>query len=55
MPSLYNMPIQKLDKIGPKKAEQFRKIGADSVGELLRVYPRAYEDWSKPQIRIYAV
>ena len=48
MPSLYNMPIQKLDKIGPKKAEQFRKIGADSVGELLRVYPRAYEDWSKP-------
>lgn len=48
MPSLYNMPIQKLSKIGPKKAEQFRKLGAASVGELLRVYPRAYEDWSRP-------
>lgn len=48
MPSLYNMPIQNLNKIGPKKAEQFRKLGADSVGALLRIYPRAYEDWSHP-------
>ena len=48
MPSLYNMPIQNLNKIGPKKAEQFRKLGAESVGALLRIYPRAYEDWSHP-------
>ncbi len=48
MASLYRMNIQQLDKIGPKKAEQFEKLGIDSVGSLLRYYPRDYEDWSKP-------
>lgn len=48
MPSLYRIPIQQLKKIGPKKAELFHKLGADTVGELLRVYPRTYEDWSSP-------
>ena len=48
MGSLFKVNIQQLDKIGSKKAEQFRKLGVDSVGEPLRLYPRSYEDWSQP-------
>ncbi len=46
MPSLFKIPIQQLYKVGPKKAEQFQKLGIDTVGALLRFYPRSYEDWS---------
>lgn len=48
MASLFRLPLTRLDKIGPKKSEQFRKLGIDSVGALLRFYPRTYEDWSNP-------
>ncbi len=34
--------------IGPKLAELFHKIGIYSNVDLIRYYPRAYEDWSKP-------
>lgn len=40
------MPISSLAGIGPKRAEQFKKLGVNSVGELITFYPRAYEDWS---------
>lgn len=46
MPSLYKMPISSLSGIGKKRAEQFAKLGINSVGELINFYPRAYEDWS---------
>ena len=48
MPSLYKVPVTCLKRVGPKKAELFHKLGVDTVGELLRVYPRTYEDWSNP-------
>lgn len=48
MPSLYKIPIKSLNSVGPKKAELFKKLGVESVGDLLRIYPRAYEDWSNP-------
>ena len=48
MPSLYNTPLTVLSGVGPKKAELFHRLGADSVGALLRLYPRTYEDWSRP-------
>ena len=32
--------------VGEKRAELFRKLGVDSVGELLNFFPRAYEDWT---------
>ena len=48
MPSLFKIPVTNLSGIGAKKAQQFYKLGAYSVGDLLRLYPRAYEDWSKP-------
>ena len=46
--SLFKTPLTFLDKIGSKKAEQFSRLGIDSVGALLRFYPRTYEDWSRP-------
>ncbi len=48
MPSLFKMPIETLKGVGKRKAELFGKLGVDSVGALLRLYPRTYEDWSKP-------
>ena len=41
-------PVMALSGIGPAKAAQLEKLGVTTVGELLRLYPRAYEDWSKP-------
>ncbi len=40
------MPVSSLSGIGAKRAEQFKKLGVSSVGELITFYPRAYEDWS---------
>ncbi|MGN0478315.1 MAG: ATP-dependent DNA helicase RecG, partial [Hominenteromicrobium sp.] len=45
MPSLFETDIGALKGVGPKRAELFRKLGAPTVGDLLRLYPRAYEDW----------
>lgn len=46
--SLFNMPVGNLKGVGPKRARLFEKIGAPSVGALLRLYPRAYEDMTHP-------
>ncbi len=45
MASLYKMPISNLSGIGAKRAELFKKLGINSVGDLLNFYPRTYEDW----------
>lgn len=39
--------IQYIKGIGESRATAFRSVGVSTVGELLRFYPRAYEDWSK--------
>ncbi len=39
--------IKYIKGVGEARAESFRSIGVSTVGELLRFYPRAYEDWSK--------
>ncbi len=39
--------IQYLKGVGEKRAELLRKKGIDTVGALLRFYPRAYLDWRK--------
>ena len=46
--SLFSMPIQELKGVGPKRAKLFERIGAPSVGALLRLYPRAYQDMTAP-------
>lgn len=48
MASLYNLPIQNLKGVGEKRARLFERLGAPTVGALLRFYPRAYSDWSAP-------
>ena len=48
MASLFAKPITELTGVGSRRAELFRKLGAPTVGALLRLYPRAYEDWSSP-------
>lgn len=41
---MHNDSLRTLSGIGPKKEELFAKLGVSTVGELLRLYPRAYED-----------
>ena len=48
MASLFETPVTALRGVGEKRAALFRKIGAPTVGDLLRCYPRAYEDLSHP-------
>lgn len=48
MASLYGQGIQTLKGVGKRRAELFQKLGAPTVGALLRLYPRAYEDLSRP-------
>ena len=48
MPSLFDKDIKTLKGVGEKRARLFCKLGAPTVGDLLRLYPRAYEDWSRP-------
>lgn len=45
MASLFEMDIEKLKGVGPKRGALYRRLGVSTVGELLRLYPRAYEDW----------
>ncbi|MFI3206979.1 MAG: hypothetical protein R3Y33_07000, partial [Clostridia bacterium] len=40
--------IQYIKGIGPKKAELFANLGIFTDLDLLRYYPRNYEDWTKP-------
>ena len=39
--------IKYIKGVGETRAEGFRSLGVSTVGELLRFYPRTYEDWSK--------
>ncbi len=48
MASLFEIPIEHLNGIGSKKGQLYRKLGIDTVGALVRFYPRTYEDWSSP-------
>ena len=38
--------IRYLKGVGEKRSLLFEKLGIDTVGALLRFYPRSYEDWS---------
>lgn len=47
MPSLFEMDIRKLKGVGEKRALLFSRLGAPTVGDLLRLYPRDYQDWTE--------
>lgn len=40
--------LQYLKGVGEKRAKLFRRLGVESVGDLVQLYPRSYEDWSRP-------
>lgn len=44
--SLYEVPITKLSGIGEKRAALFRKLGIETVGDMITYYPRSYDNWS---------
>ncbi|MCI8553338.1 MAG: ATP-dependent DNA helicase RecG [Clostridiales bacterium] len=48
MPSCMDNSIRILKGVGERRAAQFEQGGVSTVGELLRRYPRSYEDWSHP-------
>ncbi len=48
MRSLFERNIRDLKGVGEKRAKLFEKLGAPTVGALLRLYPRTYEDLSHP-------
>ena len=48
MASLFETPIGALRGVGEKRAKLFEKLGAPTAGDLLRTYPRGYEDLSHP-------
>ena len=39
--------IRTLKQVGDKRAAAYEKLHIATVGDLLRYYPRAYEDWSR--------
>ena len=44
--SLYEVPITQLNGIGEKRAALFRKLGIETVGDMISYYPRSYDNWS---------
>lgn len=48
MSSLFEKNISSLYGVGEKRSALFRRLGINTVGELLRFYPRTYEDFTKP-------
>ena len=45
MASLYSLKITDIKGVGEKRGKLFAKLGAPTAGDLLRFYPRDYEDW----------
>ncbi len=46
MQDIFTTDIRFLKGIGEKRAEGFRKLGIETVGDLLSFYPRTYENWN---------
>lgn len=46
MASLFEKDIQFLKGVGSKRKLLFEKLKVSTIGALLRLYPRNYEDWS---------
>lgn len=41
-------PVQYVKGVGPKTAEKFLRLGVETLGDLLQLYPRRYIDYTKP-------
>lgn len=49
MASLFKTDIKNLKGVGPKSAEFLRKLGVNTIGNLIEFFPRTYEDWTAVQ------
>ena len=49
-PDTLDAPLTSLPGIGPQRAALFARLNVRTVGELLRLYPRTYEDRTR---RVY--
>lgn len=45
----WDTPVTALKSVGEHRAALFEKLRIRTVGDLLRHYPRQYEDWSHPR------
>ncbi len=43
----FSSDIKYLKGVGEARAKLFRRLGVADIGSLVRLFPRAYEDWSK--------
>ena len=49
IPDPFAMSLSTLRGIAGRRAEAFERLGVDSLGSLLCLFPRSYEDWSEPK------
>lgn len=47
MPMEWDTPVSALKGVGERRAALFAKLGVESLRDLVRNFPRAYEDWSR--------
>ena len=47
MEDVLQRPVRYVKGVGEKRAELLEKLGVKTVGDLLTLYPRHYEDWSQ--------
>ncbi|MFQ5422028.1 MAG: ATP-dependent DNA helicase RecG, partial [Anaerolineae bacterium] len=45
-PAAMQQPVTIIKGVGQKIAEQIRKIGAETIGDLLYIFPRRYDDYT---------
>jgi ATP-dependent DNA helicase RecG len=43
-------PVSQVSGIGPKRQEQFERLGISTIGDLLSHFPRRYDDYSQMKI-----
>ncbi len=49
--SLFQIPLTKLQGVGPRKAGELHALGISSVGDLIEYYPFRYEDYRIRDLR----
>ncbi len=46
-PTGLEAPVTRLPSVGPRNAERLERLGVRSIGDLLYLFPRRYDDYSK--------
>ena len=46
MASLFKIDIKNLKGVGPKIAQLLNRLGVYTIGDIIRFFPRTYEDWT---------